>query len=370
MIAALWSWWRREMAALLPGFLAELGGPSAVLTATPARAGSDLRLALTGRGGGALGPLRSLPDRQRRRLQRAHRAGRLRIDLALAPEQVLRRTVALPLAAAGDVAEALSYEIDRITPFAPDEIYFAAAAERAVPKADRLDVDLVFVPRGAADPALSALAEAGLPADRLTVAGTGTGTGTASAAAEGDAAGVPTDAAKGPNLLPRAPRGWTPGQRLTAGLAVLAVLFGGLWLWQSWQARTERVDALRQQVAAERRAAIAAQESRLADAAGQGLAAAAYARRSAAPLTVAVIRDATALMPDGTWIERLTYDGETLELFGLSAQATRLIGLFDSHPGFRNPTFRTPVTRSPGAAAERFLLTVEIVPPAGAGARQ
>ena len=91
--------------------------------------------------------------------------------LHLADGDVLCKTITLPLAAERDLAQVLSFEMDRETPFAVDEVRVglsrrrpgqAARATHAPPAADR-----PRLPRSV----LEALAEAGLPVTRMEIVG-------------------------------------------------------------------------------------------------------------------------------------------------------------------------------------------------------
>lgn len=348
MIARLTAWWCAEMRAMLPGWLRRLGRPRSVLTVqAPPRAHDPTELGLSlleRRRTRDLGSLADLTSGTLRRLQRARRNGRLEIAALAPPGEVLQTTVTLPSAARADLTEALRYELDQVTPFDAAELYSAVAGSKAQPKANRVEVSVVFMPRASIDPVLHLLERASLPAHRLETVVSDRDGGT-----------------RALNLLPPVTRPWTMGARLTAVLAAAACVAGALWLWLEWQGRNSEAETLRASLAIERRAAVAAHQTRLAETEGSGIAYEAYALRQRTPLVVAILSEATALMPDDTWIDLLRFDGTMLELTGHSAAATRLISLFDAHKRFRNPVFRTPVTRSQANGAERFVLAVEVV---------
>jgi len=64
-----------------------------------------------------------------------------RVVVALPPTQVLRKTILLPAAAEENLKQVLAYDLDRHTPFKPDEVYFDAAvvARDEVKKEIRVD---------------------------------------------------------------------------------------------------------------------------------------------------------------------------------------------------------------------------------------
>jgi general secretion pathway protein L len=89
--------------------------------------------------------------------------------LGLAPDQVLTRQVALPAVGRADARRLIALDLDRLTPFRPDQVYFDF---------ERLDLDrglgrqtlqLAVVPRPVADAALERARRHGLSALRLGV---------------------------------------------------------------------------------------------------------------------------------------------------------------------------------------------------------
>src|SRR2546423_10814553 len=63
--------------------------------------------------------------------------------VALAERQVMRKTLVLPAAVEENLEEALSYDLDRHTPFRPEQLYFDAAVIDRNPAAKTIAVDWV-----------------------------------------------------------------------------------------------------------------------------------------------------------------------------------------------------------------------------------
>ena len=80
------------------------------------------------------------------------RAGR--VILRPDPAAVLERKVMLPLAAEHDVSRVLRYEMDRLTPFTAEQVFWSAIIERRDRAAGRLELAFVAVAKvaGAAGP--------------------------------------------------------------------------------------------------------------------------------------------------------------------------------------------------------------------------
>ena len=83
--------------------------------------------------------------------------------LRLPPELLLEQQATLPIAAERDPERVLSYEMDRITPFTADELFWTWAVERRDRIQGRLYLRLLLVPKIRLAPVLAAIAR-GWPA--------------------------------------------------------------------------------------------------------------------------------------------------------------------------------------------------------------
>ncbi len=348
LVARFLGWWGRELAALVPGPLRRLVAPRRPLLVM--RLAEDgIRLETRGRRGARpLGALEALSRKRRARLLAEIARGRLTPVLAVPRARVVSREVSLPLAAEEDVAGVLRYEIDRLTPFSAGELYYdhRVVARRA--EAGRIDLALVFAPRADLEPLVDGLAAEGLAPARLDVED-----------APGEGAEPP--ALAGLDLLPPRPRA-APSRAaaLAGGLAALLAVLALGWAGTSLLAAEARVDALRERLDEVRRAAIRAADA--APATGQGAARLAYEMKRAAAPAVVVVADVTEILPDHTWLDRLSLKGDRVELSGYSRNASALIGRFDRHPRFADPLFRAPIVQDDASGRERFLLSVRVVP--------
>lgn len=351
MLNEVLTWWLRQLLSLVPARLA----------APDSRIGTSL-LALVPPGGAAagLGAIELLLRRRGqestlgrfgleeagRRGMRAALAGRGRPDqvvLRLPAGQVLEQSVALPLAAERDPERVLQYEMDRLTPFAPDEVYWGWTVQRRDRARGRLHLSLLVVPRAGLLPFVAALEGAGAPPTALESPG-----------ADGSVRRIALQRARSGRERWRR-RGLTA---LASACAVLAVVATGLpFVRQSLaldaaqaqvaalRPRADQADALRRQVAeiAGSTDVIAQQRARVGDALG----------------TIAAVTD---ILPDDTFLTDLQFQGRTLTMTGQSAAAARLIASLAADPAFRNPAFTAPVTRNDAGRAEGFSIRTELAP--------
>ena len=83
--------------------------------------------------------------------------------------------------------------------------------------------------------------------------------------------------------------------------------------------------------------------------------------------TVELWNELTRLLPDGTYLEKLSVEGDSLQLIGLSREASQLVPLLQDSPLWRKVNL-TGVLQADGGAAgrDRFTLTAELQPLPGA----
>lgn len=254
----------------------------------------------------------------------------------------LVRRLALPAAAADRLRDVLAFEIDRQTPFAAADVAYDARIVRR--RADgQLEVDLVVVPLGR----LQAQRD-GLGPLASTLAGVDL--------AGGDGAPL------GVNLLPPAQRrqvadpwrGWNLG---LAALALLALVFG---LWQVLDNRRNAADAFAEALeprAAQAREVAAQRQQLVAIVAGQAFL---DRSRAARPTTVEILDELTRSLPDGTWLEKVSIEGDRLVVLGLSNEASALVRRLEPSPLWQSPALAGAVQPDPRTGRDRFSLVAEL----------
>src|SRR5262249_14434120 len=92
------------------------------------------------------------------------------VVLRLSEQDVLGKTVTLPLAAERELDQVLGFEMDRETPFKPEEIYWSHRIERVDRQSERLSVRLVLLPKEKVAGLLTALGQFGIQPRRAEIA--------------------------------------------------------------------------------------------------------------------------------------------------------------------------------------------------------
>ena len=342
------AWWLGELGALTPGVLrrAFTGGRGVLGFEI---AGDELVVGRTSNG--TLEEVARLDMRQPGDALSAAVAGVLRkhaprgtdIVLALGAEQALHKMLDLPLAAEEGLRELLYFELDRQTPYRPDQVRYDFRIAGRDPAAGRMQVELLVAPVEAVERLTARAAEWGLEPTVVTVAGLD------------DAADPVFD------LSGEAPAAPSRGGRL--GLAVLALVAAGLLAAAVWQPlEAQRLAALEADAALTqaRKAALAAADLR--DELDRRAKAGSFLvrRKNEAPMMTAVLADLTRLLPDDVWLFELHVRGAEVRARGYAPAASAVLELIERGPAFRNAHFTSPVTRVPGIEAERFDLTFEL----------
>jgi general secretion pathway protein L len=267
------------------------------------------------------------------------------LDLLLraCPGALLEHRFAIPLAAEHDAAQVLRYEIDRVTPFAAEDIFWTWATERRDRERGRLFVRLSLVSRASVQACLQALTSAGLAPRRIEAA-----------AEDGALRYLPleTDDTASETLQ----RGAIP--ILAVACVFLAITAVALpFVFQQaqilrtgrdiaqLQPRVSEVITLRDRIAGQAAVAdvIAAAEIRIGDA-------------------VQALAAVTDVLPDDTFLTAFSLSQRTLSLTGQSADPARLIAAMAADPMIASPSFSAPVTAAPNGKGRLFSINAELVP--------
>lgn len=255
----------------------------------------------------------------------------------------LCRRLRLPSSAARHLRQIVGFEIDRQTPFATADVYYDA---RVIGYGDdkQMEVELAVVPKRTLD---------GLLREQGEIAATLAGVELA------DAQGQPL----GFNLL-------LPVQRsrqadplwrwnlLLATIALLAIVAAGAQILEN---RHAAADALQQKIAAQSAQAreVTAQRTRL----SMLVNGAVFLDTSRAnqPAVIEVWDEVTRLLPDGTWLEKFSIQGEQLLLVGSSDDAPSLVACMERSQLWRKPALVGALQSDNESGNSRFTLTAQLM---------
>jgi general secretion pathway protein L len=276
----------------------------------------------------------------------------LAVTLCLPARAVLRKSLALPLAVEENLRQVIGYDLDRHTPFKPDELYFDAAVASRDASRGVLRVELAAARRSVVDPLLQKVESWG-----------------------GEVVAVSPDLPAGArsllDLLPPERRNVVPLWRrweVWVPIAVLALLALLATLLPIWQKREQAI-ALRVQADAAREQAAVSETLRAELDRRVGDYNFALERKFAFPPTVQTLDEVTRILPDDTWLtqfELRTSRGKDvtreLGLRGESANAGRLVGMLEESKLFTQAAPRSPTTKIQPGPGEIFDVGAQLKP--------
>ncbi len=253
----------------------------------------------------------------------------------------LRKLASFPLAARGDLATVLGFEMDRETPFGRGEVYWDYVIRRQDTVAGRLDVELFIVPRGAIDPAIEASRRAGLHPGAIE---------------------IDTGADEFRLIRIGASRRWQwfRSQRQLmrmvaagAGLFVIALATPVIWQQIGLALANSRIERLTGQA----RDAAALRQSVDQVTGVMQLIKKEHDRNGG---VLEVLAAATSLLPDDSYLTALSLRSGRLTITGQSPAAAHLVDLLGKSPGFREPAFDSPVVQDEQSGLETFTISATV----------
>ncbi|MEO5677794.1 MAG: pilus assembly protein PilM, partial [Usitatibacter sp.] len=169
-LATFWRWWTGELAAMVPDRFARgsrvpvlsIENDEVVLLEPKSAAGPAARV-----------PTAALEAAQARTAVRGvlERAGetRARARLCLSRDEALVRRVSMPAATEENLAQVIGFEMDRLTPFRAEEVYFDQRVLSRDPAAGQVEVQLAVARRDLVDARVARLRELGVSVQGVTV---------------------------------------------------------------------------------------------------------------------------------------------------------------------------------------------------------
>ncbi|GER06634.1 type II secretion system protein L [Iodidimonas muriae] len=262
------------------------------------------------------------------------------VILKIPEHWVLTRRLRLPIAARESLREAVEYDLDRQTPFTPDQVYFGVMERNVDYRGGHIEVELDLVRRTDLEPLLASLKEVGYGPDQVL---------------------SPSGQS---NILPQSeqPNPFAPWRRATGFLALAVV---GLALLAAWLPMN-RVTAARENIADDvRRAraeALAVDELRRELQDIEARQTQLLERRRFEPMVVGILADMTKALPEDAFLIEFSYEGREVTVTGYAQTASVVLTAIEDSPRFFQARFISPVTPDQRVGRERFSLAAVIEP--------
>lgn len=259
------------------------------------------------------------------------------------------KELALPAAAKENLAQVVSYELSRFTPFNPDQVYFAVKLLETPVEPGLINVALVLTPREVLDGLYAELKAIGISPLLADYEDTKNDLEQIDDAYDLLPEQLGTNAGKTSNLI-------------YAGLAGAVILLLGavlffplLFEYQTVALLQEKIDAIEKdakktkQMQADINDVIAETENLI-------------NAKNASPPVLEMLNTLSALIKDdNTWLTYLQFADGHLQIQGESPSASGLIAVLEGSDIFANAKFVSPVTQDTTTGFERFQITADIV---------
>jgi general secretion pathway protein L len=261
------------------------------------------------------------------------------ILLGLAEDQALRRTLTLPGTLAENLRQTLGFELDRYTPFRPDQAYFDFRSMPVPGDGKAIRVELAAIPRETIDRPVAELARQNLHVSGAVLVRD----------FENPGNGLM-------NFLPassftRRPSGQTKRRVAFAALALtllLAVLI--IPLWQKRMVAVALIGPVaRAQAAAKETDALREKLSARVDAYNF-----VFDKKWAGYSATRVLEELTKLLPDDTYLVGFDFDGQTVQIQGETASSVNMVETLEASPLFKDVAYKSPLTKIQGTPFDRF----------------
>lgn len=253
-----------------------------------------------------------------------------RIKVLLPNDQVLTRELDLPVLPVSDMKRMLALDLDRLTPFRPDQVLFDAEIVSRDPDAGRQQVLLGVITREGAVAAMERARAFGVEPAGLGIAGNGHRSNLDFLPALRDITG-------GNAARKRAVYWW----------AAAAVLLALNLFYFSWRDSNE-VDQLRSAVEAQQAPVNVAMHLR--DKVEKEAAHRVdLIRQQAKASPLKVIDALSTALPQGAWAEHFEWNGKTVQIRGFEKDTPNLLARLEASPILHNARSLTP---NPGAVRQ------------------
>jgi general secretion pathway protein L len=271
-------------------------------------------------------------------LHRNNSSDKPAIQIEIDPHLVMRRQIRLPAAAKRNLLEVLGYEMDRLSPFEAEQVYYHFTPQTENESVDWLAGQLTVVQKHRVDPWYQMLTELGVSIGQVCLIGESQ-----------------------PLMLKPRQAGVSRGTKSTTMLLWLAVLLLSVVTAGSlvWQQRQIAIDLQQKMYAVRERAALSMRLEEQLNARRKAIGMVSAQRQDYLAISD-VLLELTKLIPDGSWLQRVNLNSGSLIVSGQSDQASELIALLEASPMFSAVRFKSPVVRDRRSGKEKFDLTMNL----------
>jgi len=263
------------------------------------------------------------------------------VSLIVPDELFLKKKMVLPKAASSNLRQVLSFEMNRKTPFSPEQTFFDYLLLAQNGKTDKVHLELYLVPRDRIDPYLEMLKSWNIKLDAIRPDIHHANANINLIAPEER----PLDKTKSDKIM--------LVLAATTSLLLMAILYAPIFNQQKELSLLEsrvaisRKNAIHLQTLTQDKVKLLEQSNFLEN------------KRKKEMSSIKLIDEVTQIIPDDTWLTRFVLKSGELQLQGESSNASSLIQTLESSDYFTDVQFRSPVTQNRVSSKDKFHLTAK-----------
>ncbi len=342
-IKSFLQWWGRELAFLIPQKLKQLlSDRSGNLVFTVTDQGFNVELYRDAESKPVFSQNLDSEDRDgyealKKRYPDIQKADRI---LRLTDAEAIKKIIYLPAAAQENLGQVVGFELDRYTPFKPEQVYFSVVPIETTEEG-QLKVLLVLTRRESLDAKLDQLNAWFVRPSRVEY--------------------LPLIGAIPPhNLQPFQPGSNKLAQSIHWLLSgVMMILLLAVLVFPVWHEK-QAVDLLKNQIKALEKETRIVDEQQLKIDALRDETQRLINIKEQTPEMAAVLNELSRLLKDDTWLTHLQYSETHMQIQGQSPAASGLISVLEASPFFSKVSFASPLTQDKTTGLERFQISMDV----------
>lgn len=264
---------------------------------------------------------------------------------------VLDRQLTLPLAAEDNLPQVIAFEMDRQTPFKPDQVRFDHRVAHRDAVSRQIALNLLIAPRTIVDAAMAPIVSAELALDAIDIRG-----------ADGMRHGY--------NLLPPDSRAARPQRERQLNWILAAIVLLLAWSAMSLSISNREKALAELQTDVDKVRIEARKVSKLDAELIEAVSGANFLteKKQTYPVTINLIKDLTERLPENTALQRLSVNRGEVQIQGASGEASALITILQKSPYIEGPALQGAITPDPRTQKEQFMIQAKTRLPEGADA--
>lgn len=281
---------------------------------------------------------------------KAHLTDNIQVIIRLPKKYCLYKRLTLPKVDKADIRAVLHNQIDRLTPYKAEQVYFDyRIIEGKISQGKRL-IDLYILPRNICTDLMELLKTQNITVDCLLYE--------AGAGVYEDGAGQRINFLRPLDYLPRRKN---PQSNMSRKIGAIGALVAAIYIvplgyyYVQTEVLTTKIAAL--SVPAKTASQVKNRYDKL-----KKEARFLVNKKTEKPLTIQLVNEVSKVLQDDSWLDQLTLKGDRLQIFGYSDSASKVLNVLEKSTFFKDAHFMAAVVYHKKLKAERFHIAVTVEP--------